>query len=612
MGLSQAFLQPKPTLEFCSATYLDKKSQLLLPIKRTIPLSCLLPTSALVNHRGGNKSKTPNRFCFPVPDSNELAFMTGKRCTSKGTLFSVNRRTGLREATVNGKNIESTAIAPCKGLGIVEFMREKNFLITGATGFLAKVLIEKILRMQPDIGKLYLIIRADDSTSALKRLMNEVMNAELFKELREIHGNEFQEFMSKRLIPVAGDMTKQNLGIEKDMVDVLTKEVDIIVSAAATTTFDERYEVALDTNTEAIKRILEFGQCCEKSQLLMHISTAYVNGQRQGRAPEEPFQMGYSIANEKSASAPPLDVQAEFHLANKALEDFEIEFPNLPNCKLNKGKVAQRMKDLGMERARSYGWQDTYVFSKAMAEMIIVQGRKDLPVVIVRPSIIESTYSQPFPGWIEGQRMVDPIITLYGKGQLSCFLADPDGVVDLIPVDMVVNATLAAMAKHAGKRGVKVYHVASSVANPIRIGEFFKIIFEHFKRNPYIDSKGNPVRLLKQLSCVNTMENYRQALDTAFNSPSHMAGLSSSSAEYMLQQLKYLAKIYEPYSFYKARFDISNSEKLFQELSAEERECFGFDVKNIQWENYIGNIHIPGLRRYVLKGRGTGQCLTDI
>jgi len=67
------------------------------------------------------------------------------------------------------------------------------------------------------------------------------VNAELFEEFREIHGIEFQEFMSKRLVPVAGDMTKQNLGIEKDMVDVLTKEVDIIVSSAATTAFDERF-----------------------------------------------------------------------------------------------------------------------------------------------------------------------------------------------------------------------------------------------------------------------------------------------------------------------------------------------------------------------------------
>ena len=51
-------------------------------------------------------------------------------------------------------------------------------------------------------------------------------------------------------------------------------------------------------------------------------------------------------------------------------------------------------------RARTYGWQDTYVFTKAMAEMLIANGRGHLPIVIVHPSVIESTYSQPFPGWI--------------------------------------------------------------------------------------------------------------------------------------------------------------------------------------------------------------------
>lgn len=606
MGLSQTFL----TSVLLSPTYLNKKSEPLPPVDRTI----LWPSSALINQMGSNKSRTLNRFCGSGPETYGLALKRGKHeaCTSKGTLL--NERCVLREATVAGKNIESTDRAPSMGmgLGIVDFLREKNLLITGATGFLAKVLIEKILRMQPDVGKIFLIIRANESNSALNRLMNEVLNTDLFNSLREIHGNEFQDFLLKKLVPVAGDMTKENLGIEKDMVDVLRKEVDIIVSSAATTTFDERYDVALETNTKGIIRLLEFGKCCDKSQLFLHISTAYVNGQREGRSLEEPFEMGYSIAREKSASAPALDVQGEFHLANKALEDFENEFSNLENCKLKKAKIAQGMKDLGMERAKAFGWQDTYAFTKAMAEMLICNHTKELPVVIVRPSVVESTYAQPFPGWIEGQRMIDPIVIHYGKGQLSCFLADPDTVVDLIPVDMVVNATLAAIAKHAGNCGLKVYHVASSVVNPLTMGEFFKIIFEHFKCNPYIDGKGNPVKLLKQLTCLNTMENYGQALEAAISSRNNIAGLSKSSTKYMLKHLNRLAKIYEPYVFYKGRFDISNSEKLFQELSGDERENFGFDVKNIVWKNYIGNIHVPGFREYVLKGRGTGSSLTKI
>jgi len=55
-------------------------------------------------------------------------------------------------------------------------------------------------------------------------------------------------------------------------------------------------------------------------------------------------------------------------------------------------------------RARRYGWQDTYVFTKAMGEMMIDKLRGDIPVVIMRPSVIESTFSEPFPGWMEGNR----------------------------------------------------------------------------------------------------------------------------------------------------------------------------------------------------------------
>lgn len=112
-------------------------------------------------------------------------------------------------------------------------------------------------------------------------------------------------------------------------------------------------------------------------------------------------------------------------------------------------------------RAKTYGWQDTYVFTKAMGEMMIDKLREEIPVVIVRPSVIESTYKEPFPGWMEGNRyflfntcinlynaialiqheltlpplshrMMDPIILYYGKGQLTGFLVDPNGVLDVV------------------------------------------------------------------------------------------------------------------------------------------------------------------------------------
>ncbi|GLJ05637.1 hypothetical protein SUGI_0021920 [Cryptomeria japonica] len=508
------------------------------------------------------------------------------------------------------------------GLGIVEFLKGKNFLITGATGFLAKVLIEKILRMQPHVGKLFLIIKAKDYESALERMKNEVIYSELFRCVQETHGSKYEEFMMKKLVPVMGNITGHNLGIQPDIAEEVSKEVDIVVNSAANTTFDERYDVALDINTNGTRHILDFAKGCKRLQLFLQISTAYVNGQRQGRVLEKPFQMGDNIASEKAhlelvQSPPMLDIEAEFELAKRTLEDNSIDLRSNGHSSLNVEKqLVLTMKNLGMERAQKYGWQDTYVFTKAMGEMIIDYGRGDLPVAIVRPSVIESTYSDPFPGWMEGNRMMDPIILYYGKGQLCGFLADPNGVLDVVPADMVVNATVAAMAKHAGKSGLGVYHVGSSVANPLMFGQLAGLVTQHFKSNPYVDGKGEPVSVKK-------LQLFRDVDDFSTHMWSHLSNLlpdmrsnGSSHSKMMIErhqkicaksieQAKYLANIYKPYTFYQGRFDISNTEGLFQRLSEEEKQNFNFDVRRINWMDYISKTHIPGLRQHVMKGRGT-------
>ncbi|KAL5699587.1 alcohol-forming fatty acyl-CoA reductase [Ranunculus cassubicifolius] len=72
--------------------------------------------------------------------------------------------------------------------------------------------------------------------------------------------------------------------------------------------------------------------------------------------------------------------------------------------KVSKEEEAQTMKVLGMKRAKHYGWPNTYVFTKAIGEMLLGHMRDNLPLVVVRPTVITSTYREPFPGWIEGSR----------------------------------------------------------------------------------------------------------------------------------------------------------------------------------------------------------------
>ncbi|PIA60018.1 hypothetical protein AQUCO_00400712v1 [Aquilegia coerulea] len=472
-----------------------------------------------------------------------------------------------REKTVNSD-----------GLGIVKFLTGKVFLITGATGFLAKVLVEKILRTVPDI-----------------------VDSELFRCMGKSHDNVYREFIMNKLVPVVGNVCESNLGMEAELDDLITNEVEIIVHSAGNTSFHERYDVALDINTLGPCRVLSIAKRCTKLTLFMHVSTEYVNGRRQGVVSEKPFYLGENIAREKASlespgrSIPVLDVEAEIKMGFDARYAFQGNM------------VTQKMKDLGLERARMFGWQDTYTFTKAMGEMMIESKRKDIPVVIVRPSIIESTYKEPMPGWVEGIRMMDPIVLSYVKGELTGFPIDTKGVIDVVPVDMLVNAMLSAMVKHGAvqRPGLKVYHIASSVVNPLLFQDLINCMFEYFDSCPYTDVNGRPINI-KRMKVFKSMDNFYSHIQTEAvqrSANSSQGKILSRRLQRSLDMVKHLAELYEPYTFYGGRFDNTNTQKLMEELSQEEQRDFNFDIGGIDWKDYICNIHIPGLLRHRQKVR---------
>src|SRR5207302_10360859 len=123
--------------------------------------------------------------------------------------------------------------------------------------------------------------------------------------------------------------------------------------------------------------------------------------------------------------------------------------------------VKARMIQAGRARATSLGWPDAYAYTKALGERALVESRGDVPVSIVRPSIIESALAEPAPGWIRGFRMAEPVIISYARGLLKEFPGIPEGVVDVIPVDLVVAAIIAVAAAGPAVEGPSVYQVAS-------------------------------------------------------------------------------------------------------------------------------------------------------
>ncbi|KAF8403251.1 hypothetical protein HHK36_011352 [Tetracentron sinense] len=305
--------------------------------------------------------------------------------------------------------------------GIVESLENKTILVTGSTGFLAKIFVEKVLRIQPYVKRLFLLLRAADSNSATQRLRNEVIGKEVFRVLRERHGVNLDSFIWDKVTPVPGDIACENLGVnDSDLRQEMCREIDIIVNIAATTNFDERYDVALGINTLGAKHVLDFAKKCPKLQMLLHVSTAYVSGEKEGLILEKPFYMGETLNG-----TPVLDIEVELKLAEERLNELRSE-------EATEEAVGVAMKEMGIQRARLYGWPNTYVFTKAMGEMVLGHFRNSLPVVIIRPTIITSTYREPFPGWVEGIRTVDSFIVAYGKGKSTCFLVDPESIIDVV------------------------------------------------------------------------------------------------------------------------------------------------------------------------------------
>ncbi|CAM8960787.1 unnamed protein product [Rhodiola kirilowii] len=236
--------------------------------------------------------------------------------SSSTALFPNMKKNTSKPATVSNKVlltddyqyvaavVEPAAAKPASGscIGIAEYLEGKNYFITGATGFLAKVLIEKIFRSTPTVGKLYLLIKAEDKAAATERLQTEIIDSELFICLKQMFGDSYQNIMIEKLVPVLGNVCEANLGMDADLAGEIASEVDVIVNSAANTCFDERYDVALNTNTMGPYRLLSFAKLCKKLQMFMHVSTSYVNGEREGVVFEKSFKMGESIAAERARS----------------------------------------------------------------------------------------------------------------------------------------------------------------------------------------------------------------------------------------------------------------------------------------------------------------------
>ncbi len=542
---------------------------------------------------------------------------------------------------------------------IVHFFRHKVVFITGVTGFLGKPLLVKILKDLPDIRRIYLLIRpkelvSGEKLSAATRFATEILTSDVFTPLRELYGESFEAFIQSKVVPLDGDITHPELGLSPEQYTELLGEVDVIINSAAVVMFDAPLDEAVQQNTLAPQHLVKFAQSCVNA-VYLHVSTAYVHGQHGGIVSESlhsAFEMFGQEHPDPNGALIPSDLKGEIQDLLDRCRRIELNSRHPDMLKrfrrealrqtrrrqehqvkaqietLRKRWVRQQLVEEGMRRAKARGWKDTYTFTKALGEQMIAATRGDLPVVILRPSIIESSLAEPYPGWLDGFRMADPLIIAFGKGRLKDFPLNPDAVIDLIPVDFVVNAILAAIPRAYQSNALTVYQVATGTQNPLTNRDIYELSYDYFCQNPMLDKQGKPIKVARwsfpsprrfywtqqlkyrlPLAFLRYVSEYFLPFRWATSWKHRLATLATS-----LDRLFYYAEIYGPYITVDRRFETTNTQGLFASLSPQEQQQFNFDVTTIDWKHYIQDIHIPGIKRHILKldSHSAGPLMAEV
>jgi len=446
---------------------------------------------------------------------------------------------------------------------VVQFYNEKTVFITGATGFMGKVLVEKLLR-STNVAKLYILMRPKKGVETEQRL-KVLLSSAAFDRVREM-----DETLLGKIEVVDGDITKENLGIDEAAERKLTESVNLVFHSAATVRFDEDLTKSVAMNVTAVLAMVNLARKMKNLEGFVHVSTAYCNCDR--------------TDIDEVIYPPPGNPKGMAECCKW------IESEKLNSSEITKVMIGNR--------------PNTYTFTKALAESALQSEGKGLPIVIIRPSIVTASWKEPFPGWVDNFNGPTGVLAGAGAGLMRTLYCKRSCVADMIPVDVCINlmCVLGWKVATGSSSSIQVYNCTSGGDNPITWGEVEVWGLPILINNPYKDVLWYPGGSYKENWYLNRffqlLFHYgpAQLVDLIYCLCGQKPFLVRISD--MMQKS---TKALEPFTTNSWNWSNKNVVTLEKELGKEDRQVFSFNIKEeFDWQEYLV-IYVQGIRKFLFK-----------
>jgi HAD superfamily hydrolase (TIGR01490 family) len=493
---------------------------------------------------------------------------------------------------------------------IRERLAGTKILLTGATGFLGQALFERLLVDVPEC-RLLLLVRGTGGRSAAARA-EEILDRPSFEPARARHGADgLRRMFAERVEVLDADVTLE--------IPPLPPDLDLVIHTAATVAFDPPIDEGFRTNLLGPTRLYEAARASGGRPRLVHVSTAYVAGSTKGVVSEAPLGHTVDWRTELEAALSARHSVEDASRKPELLERFVARAQKAHGRagpqevardaeRSRRDWVARRLVRSGRARAQTLGWPDVYTLTKALGERAAEEVSGHLSLSIVRPSIIESAYRYPFPGWIEGFKMAEPIILAYGRGAFPEFPGIPDGILDLIPVDFVVNAMLAVAATPLAPGGRSYHHVCSGSRNPLSYRAIYEHVREYFERDPLPNRDRGAFRPpVWRFPGRRRVERRLRAGERLIDAADRMVSRLPRSprvrtlvegidrARGRIEFVRRYSDLYGAYVEAEVIYTDDRTLELYRSLPDEDRREFPFDAEQVDWRHYLQEVHCPAI-----------------